>query len=75
MKCKNIELGVERIRKIVGANKIAVASFAGVSTSTYTSWENNQSHPDIEQLFLLATYFGCKMEDLIRWEPGIGEKK
>lgn len=52
---------------------MAVSVYVGVSTDTYANWENNKSHPNIEQLFLISRYLGCRMDELIEFQIGAGK--
>lgn len=68
MKCPHIQLKLKDIRTIVGCNQVVLAAYVGVSALTIGKWERNESHPSIEELYLLSCFLSCTMNDLVEFK-------
>ena len=60
---------ISRIRKENRLTQEDLATFLGVTKASVSKWETGQSHPDIELLPRIATYFGISIDELLGYEP------
>ena len=56
---------LKEFRKMKNLSQQQVADMIGVNQRTYSSYENNQSEPNIEKLIKLAKLFGVSVDTLI----------
>ncbi len=54
------------LRKQAGLSQEALAQVVGVSRQAVQKWESGASRPDIENLLVIADYFGVTLDDLVR---------
>lgn len=54
------------LRKQAGLSQEELAQVVGVSRQAVQKWESGASRPDIENLLVLADYFGVTLDDLVR---------
>lgn len=62
-----IQLGeiIKNLRKKRGLTQGELAEVLAVTSQSVSRWENNQSYPDIEQLPMIADYFGITVDELM----------
>ena len=56
-------------RREKGITQEELANFIGVSKSSVSKWETEQSYPDIVYLPQLAAYFNVSLDELMGYEP------
>lgn len=52
-----------------------LADFVGVSKTSVSKWENEQTYPDITFLPLLAAYFDISIDSLLDYEPQLNKEE
>ena len=60
----NFAYNVRFLRKARGLNQIQLANIVGKSKKTVSAWENGTRQPLVEDVYVLAQYFGTDMETL-----------
>lgn len=67
---------VEQLRKEWGFNQEEFAKKIRVSRQTISSIENGKYNPSLDLAFVIADFFGKRIEDIFIYERGnINEKK
>ena len=61
---------VEELRKERGISQFEFARAIRVSRQTVSSIENGKYNPSLELAFVIAEYFGMKIEEIFLWERG-----
>ncbi|MBQ4590440.1 MAG: helix-turn-helix transcriptional regulator [Clostridia bacterium] len=61
---------VEELRKERGISQYEFARAIRVSRQTVSSIENGKYNPSLELAFVIAEYFGMKIEEIFLWERG-----
>ena len=61
---------VEELRKERGISQYEFAQAIRVSRQTVSSIENGKYNPSLELAFVIAEYFGMKIEEIFLWERG-----
>lgn len=61
---------VEELRKERGISQYEFARAIRVSRQTVSSIENGKYNPSLELAFMIAEYFGMKIEEIFLWERG-----
>jgi len=61
---------VEELRKERGISQYEFARDIRVSRQTVSSIENGKYNPSLELAFVIAEYFGMKIEEIFLWERG-----
>ena len=61
---------VEELRKERGISQYEFARAIRVSRQTVSSIENGKYNPSLELAFVIAEYFGRKIEEIFLWERG-----
>ena len=61
---------VEELRKERGISQYEFARAIRVSRQTVSSIENGKYNPSLELAFVIAGYFGMKIEEIFLWERG-----
>lgn len=57
--------------ELYGAKRWQVSAYVGVTLSTLSKWECGESFPSVEQLYLMARFFGLeKMDSLVEYNQG-----
>lgn len=51
-----------------GVNSYTVSKITGIHQSILSDWKTGRSFPKVEKLYILAKYFGVKIEDFIEEE-------
>ena len=59
---------VEELRKERGISQFEFARAIRVSRQTVSSIENGKYNPSLELAFVIAEYFGMKIEEIFLWE-------
>lgn len=49
-----------------GFTKKYISEYLGVSTKTYSNWENNRTYPKIDKLYQLAKLFEVPINSFIK---------
>ena len=62
---------VEQFRKERGLNQEEFARAIRVSRQTVSSIENGKYNPSLELAFIIADYFGKKIEEIFVYERGL----
>ncbi len=60
----NISNTLIRLRKSHGMNQTQAGEIVGVPKTTYATWEQGRSMPDVENLFRLAQYYNVSMDEI-----------
>ena len=64
----NIREGLQRslirLRKQHGMNQTEAGAIVGVPKTTYATWEQGRSLPDVENLYKLAQFYGVSMDEI-----------
>ena len=60
----NISITLIRLRKSHGMNQTQAGAIVGVPKTTYATWEQGKSMPDVETLFRLAQYYHVSMDEI-----------
>lgn len=74
----NISTALIRLRKSHGMNQTQAGSIVGVPKTTYATWEQGRSMPDVEILFKLAEYYNVSMDEIygiVRVEQQVFDSK
>lgn len=58
-------INIRPIREKAGLSQEALAAKVGVSKNTIINWENGNSYPPANKLYMLADALGCMPTDLI----------
>ena len=61
---------VEELRKERGISQYEFARAIRVSRQTVSSIENGKYNPSLGLAFVIAEYFGMKIEEIFLWERG-----
>ena len=61
---------MEELRKERGISQYEFARAIRVSRQTVSSIENGKYNPSLELAFVIAEYFGMKIEEIFLWERG-----
>lgn len=59
-----IKFSLKELRARKNKTQEQVAKDIGVSTQTYNAWERDVSGVAISKVKALATYFGCRIDDI-----------
>ncbi len=65
---------VEELRKERGISQYEFARAIRVSRQTVSSIENGKYNPSLELAFVIAEYFGMRIEEIFLWERGINHE-
>ena len=66
---------VEELRKERGISQFEFARAIRVSRQTVSSIENGKYNPSLELAFVIAEYFGRKIEEIFLWERGTNHEE
>jgi len=66
----NMKNYVEQLRKERGLNQEEFARAIRVSRQTVSSIENGKYNPSLELAFVIANFFGMKIEEIFVYEGG-----
>lgn len=61
----HIAPNIRRLRIIKGFSQNEIAFRLGISRSTYSSYENGKSQPNLSILLLLSKIYGCSIDQLV----------
>lgn len=56
---------LKKLRAAANLTQIEAAEKIGVNQSTISMWENGESKPRIDMLYVIAKAYGCKASDII----------
>lgn len=70
----NISKNLINARKNIGVNKSQVCKDLGMPRSNPTRWEKGQVVPSLENISLLAQYYGVTIDDIVYGEIEFVEK-
>lgn len=65
-------LKLTEFRKDKGLTQVQLADTLGMSVKKLAAWEQYRSQPCIEDICLLADFFGCTTDELLGREPHAG---
>ena len=68
----NFAYNVHYLRKMRRLNQTELAQIVGKSKKTISAWENGTRQPLVEDVYVLAKYFGIDMETLYFGEVNAG---
>lgn len=71
----NIGKNIIRLRHKKQITQEQLADFIGVTKASVSKWETGQSTPDIILLPQLATYFDITVDELLGYEPQLGNEQ
>lgn len=60
----NFAYNLRFLRKVRGLNQTQLGQIVGKSVKTVSAWENETRLPLVEDVYVLAQYFGIDMETL-----------
>ena len=66
---------MEELRKERGISQFEFARAIRVSRQTVSSIENGKYNPSLELAFVIAEYFGMKIEEIFLWERGTNHEE
>ena len=70
----NIGKKINSCRRQEGVTQEELAQYLGVSKTSVSKWETEQSYPDITFLPRLAAYFNISIDELVGYEPQMEKK-
>lgn len=59
-----MKFSLKELRARKNKTQEQVAKDIGVSTQTYNAWEKDISGVAVSKVYALASYFGCKIDDI-----------
>lgn len=59
-----ISTALIRLRKSHGMNQTEAGAIVGAPKTTYATWEQAKSMPDVETLYKLAQYYNVSMDEI-----------
>ena len=60
----SISTALIRLRKSHGMNQTEAGAIVGAPKTTYATWEQAKSMPDVETLYRLAQYYDVSMDEI-----------
>lgn len=66
---------IQKLRKIKGLTQEQVANALGITTSSVSKWETNNTYPDISLLSPLARLLGTAVDNVFNSNKNYQKKK
>ena len=66
---------IQKLRKIKGLTQEQVANALGITTSSVSKWETNNTYPDISLLRPLARLLGTAVDNVFNFKQKLSEEE
>ena len=66
---------IQKLRKIKGLTQEQVANALGITTSSVSKWETNNTYPDISLLSPLARLLGTAVDNVFNFKQKLSEEE
>ena len=66
---------IQKIRKIKSLTQEQVANALGITTSSVSKWETNNTYPDISLLSPLARLLGTSVDNVFNFKQKLSEEE